>query len=103
LSKSKYKVTKGLAQVITTGEPVFVTSTDEQSAGVVRPVVTQNGVEYREETFPLEQLETRFEAAKRSVEFDGFLQDLREEAQNKRYSLSAGMKAALKANAPQVG
>jgi hypothetical protein len=112
MSKAKYTVKKGLAQIITTGEPVFVkgfttkefpltqaTSETREYAIVTRPVVTQNGIEYREEEFPLDQLETRFEQAKRTVEFESFVQDLREEATNKRYVLSADSKAALKANA----
>ena len=109
MSKAKYTVKKGLAQIITTGEPVFVKgfttrenlpfTEREDYAVIVRPVVTQNGIEYHEEEFPLEQLETRFEQAKRTVEFESFVQDLREDAANKRYVLSADSKAALKANA----
>ena len=109
MSKAIYTVKKGLAQIITTGEPVFVKgfttrenppfTEREDYAVIVRPVVTQNGIEYREEEFPLEQLETRFEQAKRTVEFESFVQDLREDAANKRYVLSADSKAALKANA----
>ena len=109
MSKAKYTVKKGLAQIITTGEPVFVKgfttrenlpfTEREDYAVIVRPVVTQNGIEYRGEEFPLEQLETRFEQAKRTVEFESFVQDLREDAANKRYVLSADSKAALKANA----
>lgn len=112
MSKAKYTVKKGLAQIITTGEPVFVkgfttkafplteaTVEIREYAIITRPVVTQNGIEYREEEFPLEQLETRFEQAKRTVEFESFVQNLREDAANKRYVLSADSKAALKANA----
>ena len=112
MAKSKFKVTEGLAQLITTGEPVFVLGFSERrnqfeevekTAIVIRPVVTQNGIEHREETIPLDQLETRFEQAKRTIEFEAMktvefeqaVQKLREEAENKRYALPVGVKQLL--------
>lgn len=116
MSKSKLKVQKGLAYVITTGEPVFVkgfgTTTNlfgdtETVAYVVRPVLTQlNGIEYRKEELPLEELETRYEQAKRNTEFEQsiatlrialeeHIKTLRIEAEEKRYALPQEMKKAL--------
>lgn len=104
MSKSKYKVTKGLAQVITTGEPVFVKGfgqrTDlfgdnETVATVIRPVVTQNGIEHKREEIPLEELETRHEQFKRNLEFDSFARGLQEEAEAKRYALPEKTKQFL--------
>ena len=106
MPKAKYTVKEGeIAQVSITGEPVFVhqigpePTVGERLAVITRPVVTQNGIEYRTEQIDLVLLETRFEQAKRTVEFESFVQDLREDAANKRYVLSADSKAALKANA----
>lgn len=106
MSRAKYTVKEGeIAQVSITGEPVFVhqigsePTVGERLAVITRPVVTQNGIEYRTEQIDFALLETRFEQAKRTVEFESFVQDLREDAANKRYVLSADSKAALKANA----
>ena len=96
MSKNKYKVEKGLARVLTTGEIVYVNEINEDVASVVRPVVTQAyGIEHRIETFPVEQLETLHKSAKRSIEFDEFVQELRMEAEKKRYALPEQMKAVL--------
>ena len=108
MAKSKFKVTKGLANAITTGEPVFVKrfytdiDTGEEYALIVRPVVTQNGIEHREEAIPTEQLETRYEQAKRALEFEQFVQAIREEAEQKRYALPTGIKKMLEKNGQQV-
>ncbi len=108
MSKAKYRVIPGaLAQITLTGEPVFVHAIDpevegaERLAVITRPVVTQNGIEYRSEQVALELLETRFEQAKRTVEFENFVQDLREEANNKRYALTPPQQAALLNNGQQ--
>jgi hypothetical protein len=110
-TKSKFKVTRGLAHIVTTGEPVFVTDfVNEQDefgrtttyAKVIRAVVTgTDGIQHREERFPLEQLETRFEQAKRGVEFEAYIQELREEQEKKRYAMPTGMKQALEDLASQ--
>ncbi len=109
MSKSKYTIKEGeIAQINITGEPVLVQSIGAEPldgnrlAVIIRPVVTQNGIEYRTEQIDFALLETRFEQAKRTVEFESFVQDLREDAANKRYVLSADSKAALKANAQQT-
>ena len=100
MSRSKFRVAKGLAQVISTGEPVFVKDIDAESATVVRAIVTQNdGIVYREELFPIEQLETRFENAKRAVELEAYVVKLRRDAQEKEFNLPAQMKRALEQNA----
>jgi hypothetical protein len=106
LAESKYKISKGLAHLVITGEPVFVndiyTMADGgEYANVVRPVVTQNGIEHRTETFPTAQLETRHKQAKRNIEYEQFIQSLREEAENKRYALTRGMKEALQSATPK--
>lgn len=116
MSKSKLKVQKGLAHVITTGEPVFVKGfgantnlfgETEPIAYIIRPVLTQtNGIEYRKEEIPLEELETRYEQAKRNVEFEQSIaalrvgleehvKTLRIEADDKRFALPEQMKKAL--------
>ena len=113
LTRSKFKVTEGLAQLITTGEPVYVRgfadavlNPESESpetikvAIVSRPVVTQNGIIHQEEEIPLVELETRFEQVKRNIEFEQYVQTLREEAEAKRYSLPAGVKEALMNQAP---
>jgi hypothetical protein len=88
-----------LAQVISTGEPVFVKDLDEESATVIRAIVTQNdGIVYREELFPIEQLETRFENAKRGVELEAYVVKLRRDAQEREFNLSGQMKKALEAH-----
>lgn len=106
MSKSKYKVVKGApAFVVITGEPVYVkelTATSphgdpEEGAKVVRAVVTSEGIVYRHEYFPLEELETRFEQAKRHVEFEEFAEGLRRDAENRMYSLSPNQLKAVKA------
>ena len=107
LSKAKFTIKKGeLAQMKTTGEPVLVTALyqkdNEEYAIINRPVVTSEGIRHSQEEVPVPLLETRFEQAKRTVEFESFVQDLREDAANKRYVLSADSKAALKANAQQA-
>lgn len=88
MSDSKYKVTKGLAQISITGEPVWVKSIGEDTAEVIRPIAGQNGIVYSDETLPLEILETRYKGAKRVIEFEDFVQTLRQEAEAKRYQLS---------------
>lgn len=101
MSKPIYKLTGGLAHVITTGEPVYINGFDDD-LGVVfltRPVVTQNGIEYRNETFPVDQLESPYAKAKRSLEFEEFVQDLHEKMQEKRFGLTAVQKKAMEAQA----
>lgn len=104
MTKAKYTVKPGLAQVITTGEPVLVITiftdeiTGEEQATVARPVVTQEGINHRTETYPISYLETRFDHAKRNVDMENFVQDLRDEAANKRFQLSEPVKTALKSN-----
>jgi len=102
LSRSKFKVTKGPAFFIAPGEPVFVKEVNGDTASVVRLVLTQNSSEYIDETYPVDQLETRYEQAKRAIEFEEFLQELREDAQKKRFALPAQMKLALENNAGKV-
>jgi hypothetical protein len=112
LSKSKFRLTKGVALIQTTGEPLFVTGfTTKQNlygesveyANVIRPVATTNGIEYREDTFPCEQLETRHAQLKRNVELEEFVNTLREEANARRYSLSQALRQSLeKMNPPQA-
>jgi hypothetical protein len=87
------KVGRGLAFIILSGEPVFVNSIETTEAGFLvarttRGVMGQDGINYRSETFPVEQLETRYSQLKRGVETDVLLMDLREAADEKRYSLS---------------
>jgi hypothetical protein len=96
MSRSFYKVTKGLAQVITTGEPVFVKEINNDYATVVRAIITQNdGIIHREELFPIDQLETRFAMAKRNVDFEQFVNELRQEAAGKQFSMSKQLELAL--------
>jgi hypothetical protein len=96
MSRSYYKVTKGLAQVITTGEPVFIKEINNDFATVVRAIITQNdGIIHREELFPLDQLETRFSMAKRNVEFEEFVGELRKDAANRQFSMSKQLELAL--------
>ena len=95
MSRSKFKVGKGLAQVITTGEPVFVKELDNEAATVVRAIVTPEGIVHREELFPVEQLETRFENAKRGVELEAYIMGLRREAEQKQFAMPDKMKAVL--------
>lgn len=103
LSKSRFKLTVGPAQVVTTGEPVFVKSFSEDNyANVVRPVPTSNGIEYRPARFPVEELETVFSAAKRKQELDDYLFELHQEAENKRYALPPEKARQLKLAFPQA-
>ena len=89
MSESKYRVTKGLAQIITTGEPVYVLGFEGEYAIVTRPVATQNGIEHKEERFLLEQLETRNSQVKREFKLRNYVRALEEEAQQKMYQLPA--------------
>jgi hypothetical protein len=108
MSKSKYTVIAGLASVKTTGEPVFVKGFElrsnlfgdgqERVAIVIRPVVTQNGIDYRKEEIPVEELETRHEQVKRNIEFEQFVQTLRQESEAKRYALPTELREALEKN-----
>jgi hypothetical protein len=103
LSISRYKVIPGLAQLIITGEPVFIKEIYEAVEGkpcakVVRAVVTQNGIVHQDEVYPVAQLETRYSAAKRNLELRSFLEHLQEKEANKQYELSKAEQAALKAN-----
>lgn len=104
MSKSKFKVQKGLNFIATTGEPVWVSgfgtrpTVDEQNetiAYITRGVVRPNGIDHVDEEFPYEQLETIYKRAEREVEIQEFVQTLREDAQNKRYTLPANMKEVL--------
>jgi hypothetical protein len=108
LSKSKSKVTTGLAFIKTTGEPVYVRDFDSRTdlfgqvipeAVVVRGVVTQNGIVHQTERFDVEQLETSYDQtrrnAQRTVEFEETLQALREKAETKRYALPTDVRNAL--------
>lgn len=104
MSKPTYKLTLGLAHVITTGEPVYITGihTDgaDEYANFVRPVITQNGIEYRTETMHVAQLETPHAQIKRKLEFDEFVQDLQMKFQEKRYALSNSAKVAIEKHSP---
>lgn len=102
MSKSKFKLTKGLAQHIVTGEPLFITSIDGDQATTCRAKMAQSGLEYITETFPCDQLETRYNAAQRVIEFEMFLDELRAEASEKRYSLDKLQLGALKQMAANV-
>ena len=90
-----------MAQVILTGEPVYVWDIragddDQQLANITRPVVTPGGIEYRTEQLAMELLETAHAQAKRIVEMEGFFQELRMEAENKRFALSPAAKQVLR-------
>lgn len=105
MSKARFTIKKGeLAQMKTTGEPVFITALyqkdNEEYAIINRPVITSEGVRHSQEDVSVELLETRFEQAKRNVEYENFVQDLRDEATNKRYALSTASREILAANGP---
>lgn len=97
MSRSKFKVTHGLAQVVTTAEPVFVNAVEDGVASITRPVVTPDGIVHLEEKFPLEQLETRYEEAKRKIELEEYVVSLRKEAEARVFALPEAMKSALEA------
>lgn len=110
MSQSKFKVQKGLAYVITTGEPVYVKSFsaegNQTAANVVRAIVGHNGIYHEHESFPVEQLETRFSQGKRNADYEKFLvplkveieqlvQSEREGAEAKRFALPDHIRQAL--------
>ena len=88
MSKPKFKVSKGLAFVITTGEPVYVQSIEGNNALITRPITTDEGIVHQEETFSLEQLETRHEQIKRNLEYSEYAEELKMEIEEKLYNLS---------------
>jgi hypothetical protein len=87
MSKSKYKITAGLHYVITTGEPVFVKAVGDGAAICRRPVVGQDGLRYVEESFPVEELETKYEQVRRNIDVDLMNMELRQEAEERLYKL----------------
>lgn len=108
MSKSKSKITKGLAFVKTTGEPVYVLGFSERRdlfnnvipvANVVIGTVTQDGIQHKVEDFDVDMLETRYDQVKRDAErtvlFEQLLQTLREKAEAKRFALPSGIKEAI--------
>ena len=114
MSKSKFKIAKGLALVQITGEPVFVkklverenpfTHEPEEVAEVVRAIVTSEGIVYRTDAFPTEELETRIAQAKRDIEFKVAANELVAAAEDKQYDLSKAQRKALEtvADNPRV-
>ena len=106
MAKSKFKLGKGLAQIVITQEPVFIRSftsrfnplTDEteEAALVTRGVVTDNGIIYRQETFPIDELETIHEYAKRRVAFEQFVRELQFKSEEEAYSMNNAQLAAVK-------
>jgi hypothetical protein len=84
---SKYKISRGLANIVITGEPVFVEEIKNGIAYVTRVISVTPGMEYGPGQFPVDQLETIFKRGKREIELNEFMRDLQEKAQNDRYKL----------------
>ena len=97
MARSKFKLPRnGIAQVIATGEPVFVKDYGTELATVTRAIVTQNdGIIYRDELFPVNQLETRYAQAKRNVELEEYVVGLRKQAEARMFALPKQMRLAL--------
>lgn len=100
MSKNKFTLTYGLAHIKVTGEPVYITHFGAGDASVIRPVVTQNGVEYRQDVFPISQLETPLAKVKRELQMQEDVRDLQEKLQEKRYRLSPAKVKALQSINP---
>lgn len=112
MSKHKSKITKGPAQVVITGEPVYVkelfTLTDSTTgdstpaARVIRAKVGTEGLVYINDQFPVEELETRLDYTKRQMEYEQAVDKLRYENEQERYSLNDAQLTALKKSAAQA-
>ena len=103
MSKPKFKVTKGLAFVITTGEPVYVTGLEGDLATVTRGVGGENqGPTYIEETFPVEQLETRHEQIKRNMEYAEYAEELKIGMDRRLYQFAAEEDKKPQAKVPSL-
>lgn len=109
-SKSKFTIKPGqLAQMVTTGEPVLVKSIingpslGESTATVIRPVVTREGIDHREEVYSLDMLETIFTKLKHDLDVDVFKVGLVEKFEGKRYALNGPQEKLLRDAAIETG
>jgi hypothetical protein len=98
LSEKKYKLSTGIAYVITTGEPVFIKSISGTVATVRRAIVGQNGLFYETEAFDTEELETPLKRDKRQIEQRAAAQEIIDQLEDKKFELPDNVRHALQTN-----
>lgn len=100
----KYPVTKGeVAFVKTTDEAVFVLNVDDELALVTRAVHTADtGVNYVEDSFPVNQLQTDKQRLLKEMDFIRFSADTRDKASTEYEAAKKQGKSAIAVAIPQA-
>lgn len=102
MSKSVYKLRRGLAHVTITGEPVYINDIQDGTANVTRPIVdphTGTVVRYVEDTLPTTLLETPQGKIRRSLLLEDFARKLMARMEDRRWSLTPSQLATIESAA----